>query len=109
LIPHYGAIGAGVGTSAGLILLCLMRQLGLRRGSGISFFEMRYLPYFLVLGSNAAALYMIQLIAHCNFYVAMLLTLADSVLVLLLVKRQLNIADTFPEILRVPFLGRLLA
>ncbi len=109
LIPHYGAIGAAVGTSAGLILSCLLRQLGLRRGSGISFFEMRYAPYFLVLGSNFIALSAIQLVAHCNFYVAMILTLADSVLVLWLVRKQLRIGDTFPEILRLPLVGRFLA
>ena len=40
LIPRYGAIGAAVGTSAGLIMQNLLRQLCLwHAGGGISFFE----------------------------------------------------------------------
>jgi O-antigen/teichoic acid export membrane protein len=110
LIPRYGAVGAAVATSAGLIMANLLRQLGLWfAGGGISFFEKRFASFFLVLGSSAISLYLIQLFTPNNIYIAMTLALTVSTFVLWLVKKHLKIADTFPEILRLPVVGRLLA
>jgi len=109
LIPHFGAIGAAVATTAGLVLQCLLRQLALWLGCGINFFEMRYASFFLLLGGCALGLYFIQFVAPSNVYFAIIMATAASVLVLLMVKEQLKIADTFPEILRLPLVGRLLA
>jgi O-antigen/teichoic acid export membrane protein len=110
LIPRYGAVGAAVATSAGMITQNLLRQLALwLAGSGISFFEKRLVSFFLVLGSSAISLYLIQLFTPNNIYVAMTLALTVSTFVLWLVKKHLKIADTFPEILRLPVIGRLLA
>jgi O-antigen/teichoic acid export membrane protein len=110
LIPRYGAIGAAIATSAGFITQNLLRQLSLWfAGGGISFFEKRYVSFFLVLGSSTVGLYLIQLFTPNNIYVALTLALAVSTFVLWLVKKHLKIADTFPEILRLPLVGRLLA
>src|SRR6266851_1565125 len=109
LIPRYGAIGAAVATTAGLIMQNVLRQLSLwLGGGGISFFEKRHAPFFLMLGSSAVGLYLIQLFTPNNIYVALTLALAVSTFVLWLVKRHLKIADIFPEILRLPVIGRLL-
>jgi O-antigen/teichoic acid export membrane protein len=111
LIPRFGAIGAAVATSAGMITQNLLRQLSLwlAVGGGISFFEKRFASFFLVLGSSATSLYLIQLFTSINIYVALTLAPIVSTFVLWLVKKHLKIADTFPEILRVPIVGRLLA
>jgi O-antigen/teichoic acid export membrane protein len=109
LIPHFGAMGAAVATTAGLVLQCLFRQLALWLGCGINFFEMRYAAFFLLLGGCALGLYFIQFVAPSNVYFGIIMASAASVLVLSIVKEQLEIADTFPEILRLPLLGRLLA
>jgi O-antigen/teichoic acid export membrane protein len=110
LIPRYGAVGAAVATSAGMIMQNLLRQLSLwLAGGGISFFEKRFVSFFLVLGSSAIGLYLIQLFTPTNIYVALTLALAVSTFVLWRVKKQLKIADTFPELLRLPVVGRLLA
>jgi O-antigen/teichoic acid export membrane protein len=110
LIPRYGAVGAAVATSAGMITQNLLRQLTLwLAGGGISFFEKRFVSFFLLLGSSAISLYLIQLLTPNNIYVAMTLAFSVSSFVLWLVKRHLNIADIFPEILRLPIVGRLLA
>jgi O-antigen/teichoic acid export membrane protein len=110
LIPHYGAIGAAVATTTGLIMQDLLRQLALWRWScGVSFFEKRYASFFVVLGSSALGLYLIQLFVPNNVYIALTLAFAVSAFVLWLVKKHLKIADTFPEILRLPLVGRLLA
>jgi O-antigen/teichoic acid export membrane protein len=110
LIPHYGAIGAAVATTTGLIMQALLRQLALWRGvCGVSFFEKRYASFFVVLGLSAIGLYFIQLFMPNNIYIAFTLAFAVSAFVVWLVKKHLKIADTFPEILRLPFIGRLLA
>jgi O-antigen/teichoic acid export membrane protein len=110
LIPRYGAIGAAIATAAAFIMQNFLRQLGLWfGGGGISFFEKRYASFFLVLGSSALGLYLIQLFTPNNIYVALTLAAAVSASVLWLVKKHLKIADTFPEILRLPIIGRLLA
>ena len=110
LIPRYGAFGAAVATSAGLIMQSLLRQLSLWLASGgISFFERRFVSFFLVLGASASSLYVVQLFGANNVYVALTLALTVSSFVLWLVKKHLKIADTFPEILRLPVIGRLLA
>jgi O-antigen/teichoic acid export membrane protein len=109
LIPRFGAVGAAVATSAGLIVQNLLRQLALwLAGGSISFFEKRFASFFLVLGSSAIGLYLIQLFTPNNIYVALTLALTVSTFVLWLVKKHLKIADTFPEILRLPIVGRLL-
>jgi O-antigen/teichoic acid export membrane protein len=110
LIPRYGAIGAAVATAAGLVTQSLLRQLGLwLGGGGISFFEKQYASFFLVLGSSALGLYLIQRFTPNNIYAALTLSLSVSAFVLWLVKKHLKIAETFPEILRLPLIGRLLA
>jgi O-antigen/teichoic acid export membrane protein len=109
LIPRFGALGAAIATSAGVILQCLFRQAGLWLGCGIDFFAMRYARFFLMLCCSALGLYCIQAVTPSNVYFAVLMASAASVLVLWLVKKQLRIADTFPEVLRLPLLGRLLA
>jgi hypothetical protein len=78
-------------------------------GGGISFFERRFASFFLVLGSSAIGLYLIQLFVPDNVYIAFTFAFAVSAFVLWLVKKHLKIADTFPEILRLPLVGRLLA
>jgi O-antigen/teichoic acid export membrane protein len=110
LIPRYGALGAAVATVGGLIVQDFLRQLALWRwGGGISFFEKRYTSFFLVLAASTIGLYLIQLFTPNNIYIGLMLALAVSVFVLLLVKKHLKIADTFPEIVRLPLVGRLLA
>lgn len=108
LIPQYGAIGAAIATSAGLILQCFARQIAVRRG-GINFFEARTTPFFVVLAFGTAIAYLMRLIAPSNVYLAIVTVPAVSLLVLWLVKNQLKVTETFPEIIRLPLLGRLFA
>ena len=79
LIPHYGAIGAAIATAAGMIVQNFLRQLGLGVGVEISFFEKRYVSFFLVLASSAFGLYLFQLFTPSNIYVALTLAFAISV------------------------------
>lgn len=110
LIPRYGVVGAAVATASGVILQTALRQLALWRcGGGIRFFEKKYVPFVLVLGSSAFALYWAEHFTPENIYIAITLVFAVSLLVLLLLKKHLRITDTFPELVRVPLVGKLFA
>lgn len=109
LIPHYGPMGAAVGTALGMTAQNVIRQVALSASSGIRFFDWKYLSFFVVIGAGAAGLYLVQFFTPGNIYIAGVLATLVSALVLLLVKKHLNIALMFPEIHRLPFIGRLLA
>lgn len=110
LIPRYGALGAAVATASGMVLQTALRQLALWRwGGGISLFEKKYAFSILVLGSSALALNWAQHFMPDNIYLGMTLVCAMSFCALLLLKRHLRIADTFPEVVRLPLIGRLFA
>jgi O-antigen/teichoic acid export membrane protein len=108
LIPAYGAVGAGVGTCATLVLHNVLKQAGLRHGTGISVFEARHLRVYGVIVAVGALLLGLQHIAHPNFPVALVAVAAGSAVVLALTRDALRVADMFPEVGRIPVVRRLL-
>ncbi len=106
LIPKYGALGAAIATSLTFILHNVYKQVGLRLASGVSVFERRYVYFYGVIGAMASILFLVARFCHCNIYVAVVLVGLATLGVVLLVKRELNISETFPEIQRIPFVGK---
>ena len=109
LIPRFGALGAAAATAAGIIVQNLIRQVGLHYVAGISFIDKKVISFFLALASAVLVLKLMQMFSLTNLYVGLFLATLASTLLFFLVKKQLNVADTFPEILRLPLIGRLLA
>ena len=108
LIPRYGAMGAAIATSGTLILHNLLKQAGLMLGTGINLFEWRYLQVYLVIGLGAVGLMAAHLLANVPVPVSMLLAACVFVLAIRLNRELLDVRDTFPELLRVPFMPWLL-
>ena len=108
LIPRYGAIGAAVSTSLALILFNLLKQAGLRRGTGISVFDRRYLWVYVTIGLAAAALAVVDSLLHPGLILSVILAGVASLGVLWATRRALDVGNTFPEILRLPFARRIL-
>jgi O-antigen/teichoic acid export membrane protein len=108
LIPRYGALGAAIGTSATLVLHNILKQVGLRFGTGINLFERQYLRVYLTIAASATILLVIQWWIDAPIYINILLAALASVVVFLLNRQALNVAETFPELLRLPLVGRLL-
>jgi O-antigen/teichoic acid export membrane protein len=108
LIPPYGALGAAVATTVSLIIFNLLKQAGLRRGTGISVFDRRFLWVYATIALAAVALALVQLAVQPGFLLSLVLAAITSLIVLAVTRRALDVADTFPEILRVPFARRLL-
>ena len=108
LIPRFGALGAAIATTISMVLHNILKQLGLCRATGMRFIEWRYVPVYAVLVCAAAGLLLVQLFVSTSLYVLLPLACIVSLAVLMLTKHSLAVEDTFPELLRVPLLNRLL-
>lgn len=102
LIPPYGALGATIGTAGTLVLHNLLKQAGLRMGTGINLFEWRYFRVYLIIALSAAGVFTIQWMTAAPPYASVGLAVVASVLVVRLNRQLLNVQQTFPELLRIP-------
>jgi O-antigen/teichoic acid export membrane protein len=103
LIPRYGAIGAGIGTAVALISYNLLLQAGLLPTPNFKALDRRYFSIYLTIALSACGLLLIQTLATLSLYFALPLAGCLSLLVLAVAKKQLNILETFPELLSFPF------
>ena len=103
LIPRYGALGAAVGTTLTLVIHNLLKQAGLRLGTGISIFERQHLRVYLIIAVAALGLFAINTAVAPPVIVQVGLAAVASLAVLLLNRQSLQMAQTFPEFRRLPF------
>lgn len=108
LIPRYGALGATIGTAGTLVLHNLLKQTGLRMGTGIDLFEWRYLRVYVIIALGAGALLLTQWLLAPSVYVSVGLAGLVSVMVVRLNRHLLDIEGNFPELLRLPLVKRVL-
>jgi O-antigen/teichoic acid export membrane protein len=109
LIPRYGALGAGIGTCLTLVVHNLLKQAGLRKGTGISVLHRGHLRVYGVIVAAAAALLALQGLLDPGFAVSVALVAAASLAVLALTRGSLRVGETFPELLRIPLVRALLS
>lgn len=109
LIPRYGAIGAAIGTCGTLIAHNVFTHVGLRFGTHIKLFQWRYLKVYLSIVLGALGLLLLQLMVSPTIYIGFPLAALLSVLVLVINRQELDIVQTFPELLRFSLVKRLLA
>ena len=102
LIPRYAAMGAAVATTVTLILHNLLKQAGLRLASGLSIFNNQYRAFYLLITFSSIGLFAIQQFTSFSVYVAGPLAAAVSIMVLAIARKNLHVAETFPELLKVP-------
>ncbi len=107
LIPRFGAVGAAVGTCATLVVHNLLKQAGLRKGTGIGVFDREHARVYAAIGATAAVLVALNLALTPGAPVALALVAIASVLLVRITRETLRIGDTFPELLRVPLLKRM--
>ncbi len=103
LIPQYGALGAAVGTTLTLVIHNLLKQSGLRLGTGISIFEWQHLRVYLVIIGATVTLLAVNTIVAPPTLVQLALAAAVSLVVLLVNRGSLRMGETFPELRRLPF------
>ena len=100
MIPRFGAMGAAVGTMTTMMIFNLLKQYGLTRGTGISFFEARYVRVYLVIIAAALGLLALQALLNPPVPVSIGAALIASFIVVRLNRNELNVSQTFPELMR---------
>ena len=108
LIPRYGALGAAIGTTATLVLHNIFKQAGLRLGTGISIFDPRYRRVYIIIIIAAVSVALVQTLVEPPIYISIGLAAIASLLVFRLNRHLLNVEETFPELLRLPLMRKLL-
>ena len=108
LIPRYGALGAGIGTSVTMILHNIFKQAGLRFASGVRLFDWHYMSFYALIAGSGLGLFVLQRITGANFYVGIGAGAVVSLAILVLSKAKLNVAESFPELQRLPIIGKFL-
>ncbi|MFQ5629291.1 MAG: oligosaccharide flippase family protein, partial [bacterium] len=106
LIPKYGALGAAIGMCGAMIVHNIMKQAGLRLVSGISLFDKKYLGFYLLILFSSFGLFAVQFFIGGNIFIALGLAGAISLVVLMVSKKRLNVAENFPELLKLPVVGK---
>jgi O-antigen/teichoic acid export membrane protein len=109
LIPSHGAVGAAIATAGTMIGHNILKQAGLRRGTGISVFDRRHGRVYVVIIAATALLLVAQRTLSPGPLLAIALVTVVSAAVVVLTRRSLRVGDMFPELLQVPILRRLVA
>jgi O-antigen/teichoic acid export membrane protein len=109
LIPGQGAVGAGIATAATMLIHNVLKQVGLRRGTGISVFEWRHARVYVTIAAATGGLLAAQWALAPGPVLALAMVGGASCAVFALSRRSLRIGDMFPELVRLPVLGRLVA
>lgn len=107
LIPRYGALGAALSASGTLITHNILNHLGLLLGTSIQLFDWKYLRTYIAIVIAAAGLLVLEILINPPVIIGLPLAGLVSLVVLLANRRVLNIADTFPELMRLPLMKRL--
>jgi O-antigen/teichoic acid export membrane protein len=106
-IPRLGALGAGIATATTLVVHNILKQAALQRAGGIHFFRREYARAYVSVVVAALAVFVAQAALH-EAILSFALGAVASACVLGINHKILRLQDTFPELLRIPLLRRLL-
>jgi O-antigen/teichoic acid export membrane protein len=104
MIKQYGAIGAAIGSTAILIGYNLLLQAGLLPTAHFHVFDRRYFSIYLTIALGACGLFLVGSLTSLSFYALLPLAAFVSLCVLAVAKKKLSIAESFPELLRLPLM-----
>lgn len=104
LIKVYGAMGGALGSSAAVIVYNLLLQAGLSPTAHFHVFDRRYFSVYLTIALSACGLFFAGFLTSLSLYALLPVAACVSLVVFALTKKKLNIAETFPELLRLPFM-----
>ena len=108
LAPRFSGVGVAVANCTALVVQNLMNQWMLRRSIPTGWVGREcWMAYSLIVGGTAL-LWAIQVLASPRIVTSVLLAAVVSLAILYGSQRALHFGDTFPELRRVPLLGRLI-
>jgi hypothetical protein len=108
LVDLAGAVGGAMATCATLVLQNVLYQVGLARGTDVRPFDPSRTRVYVVIIAAALAVLAIQSLVRPPLVVGLVVAGLASLAVVALNRDALRIAETFPELLRIPFSRHLL-
>jgi O-antigen/teichoic acid export membrane protein len=108
LIPLFGALGAAIGASGTMIVHNILKQAGLRLATGVSIFDSRYSATYACISVGSIGLLVMQILMPGQTQLLLALAFLVSVVVFLMCKKTLKLAETFPEVLRFRWMRALI-
>lgn len=108
LIPLYGAFGAAIATSGATVVQVVLIAVGLLRYTEVSLYKWVYWKVHLMLLVAALVLLIVQVVLKPPIVVTAVLISAASLLLIRINRDALRIADTFPELSRIPLVRSLI-
>lgn len=109
LIPLYGVLGAAIAVTSTMIAHNFLNQAGLAWTTDIQPFHWQYLKTYLSIVAGGLFLLAIESFVAPPIYVDVVLTAVVSCMLVYINRSTLNVAQTFPELLRLPFMRHLLS
>ncbi len=106
LINQYGALGAAMATTGALLVQNLLVHLGLRRILDGLPLPPNHRKAYVWVAASAVALLLVQVVVAPPPVVSAMVGLMTSILVLVRNRDVLMLGDTFPELARIPVLGK---
>ena len=101
LIPRYGALGAALGTCITVIIHTILKQYGMRVGTGVELFAWRYIRVYVSIMLISVGLWMLQHWLHPPLAISLGLAVVASLVVLIVNWKSLQAAHNFPELQRL--------
>lgn len=108
LIPPLGALGAAVAVLGTYAAYNVAKQVALSRASGVPIFDPTYRSLYASIIVATAILAVANGVLDAPLPIGLLAVVVASVFVLRVGRQHLRLAETFPELTRVPILRRLL-
>ncbi|HSK11136.1 MAG TPA: oligosaccharide flippase family protein [Vicinamibacterales bacterium] len=109
LVRAYGPLGAAFATTAALVLQNACNHAGLWiAGTGVSLIDRQFARLYLVVVAAIAGLWLAQWLLAPSIQVGVALAAVASLAVMWLTRRAVHLDAMFPELLRLPLVGRLL-
>src|SRR5690606_32837186 len=108
LIPRHGALGDAIATLVALTTYNVLKQWGLRNTAGIGLFDRSLVRIYGLIAASAAVLLLAVVLLDLPLVPGVVLAAVASLVVLRAGQRELDVTRTFPELARMPVLGRLM-
>jgi len=107
-IALWGALGAAIAVLAVYFVHNLLKQLGLGGDVGVGLFDIRYSFTYATLAAAFVISMAVMILLDPPLILGLVLVAIVTAVLFMLNRRMLRVEETFPELLRLPLLGRLL-
>ncbi|MGI8692712.1 MAG: oligosaccharide flippase family protein [Geodermatophilaceae bacterium] len=102
LVRDFGAVGIAAANCVALATQNILNQLALRRSIGTGFIARRYLGCYLLIALFSAALWAFQLLIEPSLLLSLAAATVASCALLMSCRNVMGLAESFPELSKVP-------